>query len=158
MTFSAWRACRFQRSNQFVLIRRILDFGWTLLGDAEAALTQNLGQRTQNAHRFSSRSGSQFHSLMQVVATPDPSELTGRLIGGYPSECAELVEGECASGSSGPYSSVASHGASCFRYFTLRQVPRSATNMNGSCTSTFRFEWVILSLPAPGIRPLLLPV
>jgi hypothetical protein len=51
-------------------------------------------RRRQNAHQFSSRSGSQFHSLMQVVATPDPSELTGHLIGGCPSECAELVEGE----------------------------------------------------------------
>jgi len=34
-----------------------------------------------------------------------------------------------ASGSSGPYSSVASHGASCLRYFALKQVPRRATRM-----------------------------
>ena len=46
-----------------------------------------------------------------------------------------------ASGSSGPNSSVASHGASCFRYFALKQVPRRTTTMLVPCTST----WTVAS-------------
>jgi hypothetical protein len=41
---------------------------------------------------------------------------------------------------SSSYASIASQGASCFRNFALRQVPRMA---KGPCTSTLRFEWVI---------------
>ena len=48
----------------------------------------------ENSHRVSSCSGRQFHGLMQVVTTRDPSKPARRLIGGSPGERAELVEGD----------------------------------------------------------------
>ena len=58
-----------------------------------------------------------------------------------------------ASGSS-EYSSIASQGAFCLRYFALKQVPRRATRMQEPSTSILRFEWIIYSSPAPTYAPL----
>lgn len=59
-----------------------------------------------------------------------------------------------ASGSSGPYSRTTSQGASCFRYSTLKQVPRIATEMSAPWTSTFtKSECVMRSSPRKPAYP-----
>jgi hypothetical protein len=84
--------------------------------------------------------------LVQFIVALDPSKLASSLVDGHPGEATELgLIG--ASGSSVPKSSVGSHGASCFRYLALKQVPRRNTIMWFPCTSTLRFEWVISKLP-----------
>ena len=90
---------------------------------------------------------------MHLVATPDPSELTRRLIGGFPGECAELVEGDRRFCIVRPVLVGRQPGRFLSPILYSQAVPRSATTINGPCTSTRRFEWVILSLPAPGVRP-----
>jgi hypothetical protein len=75
------------------------------------------GPRAWTGAQIAQRPFSRPHAFL---ITPEPPPLASCVIGSRPGECAELGEG-VASGSSGPYSCVASHGASCFRYFALKQ-------------------------------------
>jgi hypothetical protein len=84
---------------------------------------------------------------MQVVTTRDPSKPARRLIGGSPGERAELVEGD--------------HRFWIVWSALVRSQPRRflppelCPERKGPCTSTLRFEWVILSLPPPRHTPTL---